>query len=335
MYLCRLIMQKFIQIVALTLTLSVTACRNSNYRYSDDAQMDIVAQVDNKTLLRSDIKGVMPNDLSSVDSVAFSKMYIENWVLNELKMKRAEQVLSSNQADIDRLVEGYRQSLMMRQLDQYYIDNNIDLEITDKQLSSYYRANSASFRLDHDKVRGVVVKTPKSFRNTSTLSTALSGIAKRGDTEEVRALCEKHNLQFSDLTMQWYTFADFLSNLPTERSSSYASLLGNRGVQHMTSDGAHFYFIFVDVARKGEIAPLDCVKEDIRRRLYTERRAEIVRNYEAELKHDAIASGRVQIADTTLLKSMGYVPTEKNTIQSEVENFEDIIIEEEILGEDD
>ena len=103
----------------------------------------------------------------------------------------------------------------------------------------------------------------------------------------------------------------------------------------MTSDGAHFYFIFVDVARKGEIAPLDCVKEDIRRRLYTERRAEIVRNYEAELKHDGIASGRVQIADTTLLKSMGYVPTEKNTIQSEVENFEDIIIEEEILGEDD
>lgn len=333
MYLCRLIMQKFIQIVTLTLALSVTACRNSNVQMGDGADKDVVATVDNKILYSSDIKEAMPVGLSSVDSVTFAKMYIENWVLNQLKMRRAEEVLSSNQADIERLVEGYRQSLMMRQLDQYYIDNAIDLEITDKQLSSYYRANSASFKLDHDKVRGVVVKTSKNFRNTSTLSTALNGIAKRGDTEEVRALCEKHNLQLSDLTAQWVTYADFLSNLPTERSSSYASLLGKSGVQHMSSDDAHFYFILLDVARKGEVAPLECVKEDIRRRLYAERRADIVSNYEAELKQDAIASGRVTVADSTLLKSISYTPLQQQSVKPVVEEFEEVIVEEVIPDE--
>lgn len=333
MYLCRLIMQKFIQIVTLTLALSVTACRNSNVQMGDGADKDVVATVDNKILYSSDIKEAMPLGLSSVDSVTFAKMYIENWVLNQLKMRRAEEVLSSNQADIERLVEGYRQSLMMRQLDQYYIDNAIDLEITDKQLSAYYRANSACFKLDHDKVRGVVVKTSKNFRNTSTLSTALNGIAKRGDTEEVRALCEKHNLQLSDLTAQWVTYADFLSNLPTERSSSYASLLGKSGVQHMSSDDAHFYFILLDVARKGEVAPLECVKEDIRRRLYAERRADIVSNYEAELKQDAIASGRVTVADSTLLKSISYTPLQQQSVKPVVEEFEEVIVEEVIPDE--
>ena len=333
MYLCRLIMQKFIQIVALTLALSVTACRNSNVQMGDGADMDIVAKVDSKALRISDIKEVMPKDLSGVDSVTFAKMYVENWVLNQLKMCRAKEVLSSNQADIDRLVEGYRQSLIMRQLDQYYIDSNIDLEITDKQLSAYYRANSASFKLDHDKVRGVVVKTSKRFRNTATLSTALSGIAKRGDTEEVRALCEKHSLQLSDLSAQWVTFSDFLSNLPTERSSSYTSLLGKSGVQHMSSDDANFYFILLSVARKGEVAPLDCVKEDIRRRLYTERRAEIVSCYEAELKHDAIVSGRVELSDSALLKSMSYMPLEKQSIKPVVEECEEEIVEEVIPDE--
>ena len=333
MYLCRLIMQKFIQIVALTLVLSVTACRNSNVQMGDGADKDVVAKVDNKILYGSDIKEAMPVGLSSVDSVTFAKMYIENWVLNQLKMCRAEEVLSSNQADIERLVEGYRQSLMMRQLDQYYIDNAIDLEITDKQLSAYYRANSACFKLDHDKVRGVVVKTSKNFRNTSTLSTALNGIAKRGDIEEVRALCEKHNLQLSDLTAQWVTYSDFLSNLPTERSSSYASLLGKSGVQHMSSDDAHFYFILLDVVRKGEVAPLDCVKEDIRRRLYAERRADIVSKYEAELKQDAIASGRVTVADSLLLKSMSYVPLQQQSVKPVVEEFEEVIVEEVIPDE--
>lgn len=328
MYLCRLIMQKFIQIVTLTLAVSVTACRHIPIQMGDGAALDIVATVDNKTLLSSDIKRDMPKELSGVDSVTFAKMYIENWVLNQLKMRRAEEVLSSHQADIERLVEGYRQSLIMRQLDQYYIDNAIDLEITDKQLSAYYRANSASFKLDHNKVRGVVVKTPKKFRNTSTLSTALKGVAKRGNTEEVRALCEKHNLQFSDLMMQWVTYSDFLSNLPTERSSSYANLLTKRDVQQMSSDEANFYFVIVDVARKGEVAPLECVKEDIRRRLYAERRAAIVDRYEAELTRDAIISGRVSMVDSVLLQSMSYIPEQKGSVQVEIDDTEEIIEEE-------
>ena len=327
-------MQKFIQIVTLTLALMVTACRNLPALMEDSVELDVVATVDNKTLLSSDIKRDMPKELSGVDSVTFAKMYIENWVLNQLKMRRAEEVLSSHQADIERLVEGYRQSLIMRQLDQYYIDNTIDLEISDKQLSVYYRANSASFKLDHDKVRGVVVKAPKNFRNTTTLTTALKGVAKRGDAEEVRALCEKHSLQLSDLTTQWVTYTDFLSNLPTERSSSYTNLLAKSGVQQMSSDGANFYFVIVEVARKGEVAPLECVKEDIKRRLYAERRAEIVGRYEAELKRDAIASGRVMIVDTMLLRSMGYVPEQQSGTPVEVDDTEEII-EEELLNDVD
>ena len=332
MYLCRLIMQKLIHIVALTIALSITACRHIPHQIGDSADMDIVAKVDDKTLRRSDILRDMPKELSGVDSVTFAKMYIENWVLNQLKMGRAEEVLSSNQADIERLVEGYRQSLIMRQLDQYYIDNTIDLEITDKQLSAYYRANGASFKLDHNKVRGVVVKAPKNFRNITTLKTALNGVAKRGNAEEVRALCEKHNLQYSDLTTQWVTYVDFLSNLPTVRSSSYANLLGKSGVQQMSSDGANFYFILIDVARKGEVAPLECVKEDICRRLYAERRAAIVDRYEAELKRDAIVSGRVMVADSVLLKAMSYMPEQDKTSVTPVEDSEEII-EEEIVND--
>lgn len=327
-------MQKFVQIISLTLALSVTACRHIPIQMGDSATQDVVAKVDDKTLLSSDIKRDMPKELSSVDSVTFAKMYVENWVLNQLKMRRAEEVLSSHQADIERLVEGYRQSLIMRQLDQYYIDNTIDLEITDKQLSVYYRANSASFKLDHDKVRGVVVKTPKNFRNTTTLTTALKGIAKAGSAEEVRALCEKHNLQFSDLTTQWVTYTDFLSNLPTERSSSYTNLLTKSGVQQMSSDSANFYFIIIDIARKGEVAPLECVKEDIRRRLYAERRADIVGKYEAELKRDAIKNGRVTLVDSALLQSMSYVPKQESVVDTTIVDSEEII-EEEIQGDID
>ena len=328
MYLCKLIMQKIVEIVALTLLMGVVACSGPLAETGENGATDIVATVDNHILTQSDIDRDMPKGLSDTDSVTFVRMYVENWVLNKLKIRRANEVLSSHQEEIERLVEGYRQSLIMRQLDQYYIDNAIDLEVTEKQLSAYYRANAASFKLDHDKVRGVVVKTSRNFRNTTTLTTALKGVAKRGDAEEVRALAEKHNLQITDCTPQWVSYSDFLSNLPTERTSSYTHLLGQSGVQSMTTGDAMFYFVIVDVARKGDVAPLECVKEDILRRLYAERRNAIVTKYESELKYEAVANGRVVLADTILLNAMSYRPEPQRDMSDTVVEAEEHIDED-------
>ena len=201
------------------------------------------------------------------------------------------------------------------------------MEITDNQLASYYRAHSASFKLDHNKVRGVVVKAPLSFRNTTTLSTTLKSVLKSGDTEELRALTEKLNLVLSDCSQMWVSYSDFLSNLPTERSRSYTDLLSKSGVQQMKADDAVFYFVIIDVARKGEVAPLECVEDDIRRRLYAERRADIVKQYETELKRESVLNGRVTMADSVLMESMSFMP-------AEVESVEVIDVTEEQIEED-
>lgn len=322
-------MRKFVYILLGLFAMVAAGCSFTEGEGAQDEGADVVAKVDNKSLMREDVVRDMPAGLTGVDSVTFVRMYIDNWVLNQLKMRRAEQVLSSYEQEIERLVEGYRQSLVMRQLDQYYVDRAIDVEITDKQLAAYYRANAASFKLDHDKVRGVVVKAPRSFRNTTTLSTALKGVAKRGDISEVAAIAEKHNLQLVDQSPSWVSYSDFLSNLPTERSRSYAALLDKSGVQLMTTDDATFYFIIVDVARKGSVAPLECVEEDIRRRLYAERRAEIVADYEAALKREAVEAGRVTMADSVLLSSMSYSPeqiAESAEVREAEENIEELEI---------
>lgn len=326
MYLCKLIMRKLCNILVLVVAIAAVGCIRSEGVKGNGDVANVVASVDDKRLLVEDVQRNMPKGLTDADSVTFVRMYVDNWVLSQLKVKRAEEVLSSAEQDIERLVEGYRQSLIIRQLDQYYIDNAIDVEITDKQLSAYYRANSASFKLDHNKVRGVVVKAPRTFRNTATLTAALKAVIKSSDTQEVAALAEKHGLTLTDNSAQWVSYSDFLSNLPTERSRSYDNLLDKGGVQQMTSDDAIFYFVIINVARKGEVAPLECVEQDIRRRLYSERRADIVEDYEASLKREAVVAGRVNLVDTVLLRSMSY-QAEQTSVEAEVreatENIEE------------
>ena len=324
-------MRKLLYILSSMLMMLTTACTEGDTKSTSQLDDDVIAVVDGKALRINDVKRDMPTGITEADSTTFMRMYVENWVLNQLKMKRAEEVLSTSD-DIERLVEGYRQSLMMRQLDQYYIDKTLDTEITDKQIAAYYRANSAAFRLDHNVVKGVVVKVPKTFRNTTTLTTAMKNSVKAEDWAELDALAEKHSLSVANMTSQWVSYSDFLSNLPTERTRSYNDLITKTTVQQMTSDDAIFHFIITDRALKGEIAPMESVESDIRRRLYAERRAEVVAEYEAELKRQSVEQGRVIVRDEALLKSMSYTPavTEEITIR----DAEETIAEEEpIIGD--
>ena len=332
MYLCQMIMRKLSYILSLMLCVLTTACSVGDNKGTTTIDEDIIAIVDGVELRINDAKRDMPVGITGTDSITFMRMYVENWVLNRLKMKRAEEVLTTSD-DIERLVEGYRQSLMIRQLDRYYIDKTLDTEITDKQISAYYRANSASFKLDRNLVQGVVVKVPKRFRNTTTLTTAIRNSAKQGDWQELDALAEKHSLKVVNMTEQWVSYSDFLSNLPTERSQSYNDLITVSTVQQMTANDAIFYFIIVDRALKGEVAPMASVENDIRRRLYAERRAEIVQEYEAELKRQSVEEGRVMVRDEVLFKSMSYTqPQEPDT--PVIRSAEEELTEEDINTEE-
>lgn len=315
-----------LSIIFAAITFSCTTGDNDGNKVYDE---DVIAAVDGIELRIADVMRDMPTGMSGADSATFMRMYVDNWVLNRLKMKRAKEVLSSSD-DIERLVEGYRQSLMMRQLDQYYIDQMLDMEITDKQISAYYRAHSAAFKLDHNVVQGVVVKTPKSFRNITTLTTAMRNSAKAEDWAELDAMAEKHSLGVINMTSQWVSYSDFLSNLPTERSRSYNDLISKSTVQQMSSDDAIFYFIITDRALKGEIAPLASVESDIRRRLYAERRDQVVKEYEAELKRESVEEGRIMVRDEALLKSMSYKP-ETSEPTATVRDAEESIEEEDVV----
>lgn len=325
-------MRKLLYIFSSMLVMLTSACSEAEKKSDSKLDDSVIAVVDGVQLRIEDVMRDMPTGITATDSTTFMRMYVENWVLNRLKIKRAEEVLPSSD-DIERLVEGYRQSLIMRQLDQYYIDKMLDTEITDKQISAYYRAHSAAFKLDHNVVQGVVVKVPKGFRNTSTLQTAITNSAKDGNWQELDAMAEKHSLSVINMTSQWVSYSDFLSNLPTERSRTYNDLITKTSVQQMTTDDAVFYFIITNRALKGELAPLASVESDIRRRLYAERCDEIVAEYEAELKRESVEEGRVTLRDEILLKAMGYTPPtaeSETTIESNVEEVitEEIIIEE-------
>ena len=317
-------MKRIYHIIMLVAATMSVACGSSDTFGSRNNHKRVVASVDGNDLLLKDILADMPEGLTGADSTTFAKMYIDNWVLNRLKLARAEKVLSSK-GDINRLVEDYRQSLIMRQLDQYYIDEHLDTEITEQQIKAYYRQHTHQFTLDHDKVQGVLVRAPKDFRNKTTLREALSNASSDG-LQEILAFTEKHDLQITDLTSEWVTFSDFLSYLPTVRTRNYDNLLSKGKVQSMQADDVVFYFTITDITAKGSIAPIECVEDDIRRMIYSDRRSEIIKKYEAELKLEAIENDRIEIDDEQMMNTLSSRPNINDTTLS-TESEGEVVVE--------
>ena len=271
--------------------LLLAGCRELPRYFAGDTT---IARAGGKDLRLGDVRSVVPQGLSGDDSAAFMKVYIDRWVLKQLKLQEAETLFSSSAGDIDKMVEEYRQALLIRQLDQHYVDRSIDTVFTADEIAAYYNAHKADFKLDRTIVKGRIVRFTEGYRQAAKLKTLMASKSE-AQQQDFRDICEKNDFTVSDFRDQWVDFTDFLSYLPTPRSQSYDPLLASTAVQEMRDSHSHYFFQIEDVRREGEPIPPERLRGTIRRILFNQRQGEIIRRHEEELCARAAENGEVKI----------------------------------------
>lgn len=286
-------MRLLVKILLLAAVVAVSACRElPDYLVSDAT----VARVGRKELKSSDIAEAIPSNLSGADSVSFVKLYVDKWLVRQLKLEEADRLFSGSERDIEKLVEDYRQSLLLRKVDQHYVDEQMSTDFTDRDIADYYNTHKSDFILDRTLVKGRILRFGASYRQSKKLMDQMREAALSQKAAKTFAdICEKNDFLLVDNRSEWVSFSDFLSNLPTTRQQDYTPLLNKSGIQEMKANDARYYFDFTSVCRKGNVAPLEMVSDKIRRILLTQRRSEIIRNHEEQIVSEALASGHVSI----------------------------------------
>ncbi|MDE6624708.1 MAG: hypothetical protein K2K30_10045 [Alistipes sp.] len=255
---------------------------------------ETLARVGKRELRVSDVRSVVPQGVGGEDSAAFVKVYVDRWVRKQLKLQEAEVLFSSSEADIDRMVEEYRQALLIRKLDQAYVDRSIDTVFTDGEIAAYYNAHKSDFRLDRPLVKGRIVRFGEGYRQARKLRTLMeaSGAQQQRD---FRDICEKNDFTVTDFRDQWVDFQEFLSYLPALQSQNYDPVLASTAVQEMRDSESHYYFQIDAVRREGEPIPPERLRATIRRILFNQRQSEIIRTHEEELYARGTENGEVKI----------------------------------------
>ena len=277
-------------LLTLAVLIGATRCRMSSSLFSGE---DTLARVGRSELTTFDIKEVLPQGLSAADSASYVNAYVEKWVVRQLKLQEAELMFRSDMGDIDRKVEEYRQSLLIRKIDQYHLDTEMISEISDKEIADYYEAHRADFRNTAPLVKGCIVAISDTYRRRESL-VRLMRSDKADERRDFEALCHKHNFRFVRFE-EWTDFSEFLSNLPVLRSVQNETMLATRSVQQIHYNHTYYNFLISDVLGVDDVLPLSMVRERIGHILTTRRQSELLRSQEDSMLRNAIKTGHVRI----------------------------------------
>lgn len=286
-------MRRIINISLCAALLTLISCRElPDYLVGSNT----LARVGRNELSITEVKQAIPSNLRGEDSIAFAKHYVDKWLVRQLKIEEADELFPGSVNDIEKMVEDYRQTLLTGKVDQYYVDKLMNNDLSDKDIADYYNTHKSDFTLDRTLVKGRILRFDGAYRQSKRLKEQMrKASASPTDAKTFSDVCEKNGFVLTDYRSEWINFSDFLANLPTTRSQDYDPLLDKMDIQEMEANGTRYYFDFTSVCRKGNVAPLESVSENIRRILLTQRRSEIIKTHEEEIVKRASDEGHARI----------------------------------------
>ncbi|MEG2574043.1 MAG: peptidyl-prolyl cis-trans isomerase, partial [Bacteroides sp.] len=194
-------------------------------------------------------------------------------------------------ANIDELVENYRKALIIHSYQQKLIEQKLEGEITEKEISDYYEENKKLFMVEQPLAKGLFIKVPLS---ASGVNKVRSWYKKR--TPEIIDKLEKYSLQnavsYEYFYDKWVPLSEIIDKIPLKGSSPESYLDRNRQVE--MKDTAFYYFLNIDdYLGAGQMKPLEFAQGEIKDMLINLKRVEFMRGVKEDLYKEAVDSKEI------------------------------------------
>ncbi len=258
---------------------------------TQEVSKQVVASVAESKLYADEVISAIPSGSSGDDSVAFVKLYAKRWIERQTKLREAKRIFSSSVDEVEKMVEEYRQSLLTRRLDQYYINASQESPFTDEDIESYYKANSSNLKLDAAIVRGRILRIPRNYARESKLLEMMKSSSESSRQDLISTSEKQVDCLLEDFGSSWVDYNDFVARLPIVRDKNYFSYIYKKGVQTLRDDNYTYYFDIASYRKSGDTAPLELAQESIKRILTNQHHQEIIRKVDEELYRKTIEEG--------------------------------------------
>ena len=256
---------------------------------------EVVAEVGQAKLRKSELDRVVPAGLPAEDSVRLARQYINTWALDQVFLNVAEQQLSKTEKDVTRELEAYRTSLLKYRYEQLYVNERLDTAVSDDAVQEYYEAHSSKFILQRPVVKA-------RFLSISEDSPMLKTIRKKMSSDEVEDILEADSLAFSSAFKftTWNNEWIDAAVMAREFGQDYASVLSgvSKGWNERTDTSGVVNAAYVtEIVPKGAMSPLEYSTPFIKDMIISARKQALVSALEHDLLEDARVNGKFVITE--------------------------------------
>jgi len=273
-------LNKFVKLIFLALV--VAGCKPGG----SDSRGVVIARVHNDYLYESDIRRLVPENLSKLDSIAFVRNYTDQWIKTQLMIRQAEKNLTDRQLNFDRQLEDYKNSLIIYQYETELVRQKLDTLVTEEEIEKYYHDHLADFELKENivKVQYVILDKEEELEDKFT---ELFFLPDSIATDSLEYYSKLYQVPYFLDTATWIRFDDLLSTIPIETYNQELFLKGRRFIT--LSDERFVYLLkFVNFRIKNDISPLDFKRNDIRDIIINKRKVYLVKKLRGDIYKQAI-----------------------------------------------
>jgi hypothetical protein len=233
-----------------------------------------LAKVYEKQLFADEVNSYLPIGIAKSDSIVLSKSYIKNWVSDEVFYHEATEYLSTEEMDFEKELNDYKKALISHKFQTKLISEKLDTVITQSEIESYYKKNSANFFLKTNIVKVLYVKVKNSIPNLEKLKKFFYSNDPK-DAEQLNSLCIQFASNYYANSNSWLMFDELKKEIPQLKEVPENTI--QNGKIYEFNDSINFYFLkIIEIKTKNSLSPINFEKNNIRSILLNERKQKLI-----------------------------------------------------------
>ena len=263
-------------------------------RFNSDKIDDAVARANDSYLYKEDLKHIIPNNVSKVDSTLLANNYINNWASNLLLMDKALLNLPEKQQEsFNSLVKQYENDLYTKAYLEALVKRSIDTTVSKVEADTIYQRNKESFKLNDELLKLRYINLPQNAVNLEVIKSKFKKFEKND-----KVFLDSIAVQFRSYSLNdsvWVRASQVIEKIPVANQSNKNQLLKKSNFVQL-KDSLNLYLIQInDVLLRGDYAPLDYVKPTVIQIINNKRKLELIKEIENEITKDAIKNKQFEI----------------------------------------
>ncbi len=272
-----------INIYLIGICLLITACQSSYQENTQQQKGKLLASVADYSLYESDLKGLTAAGIPAKDSAEITQSYVQKWIKKMLWVNEAEQKLNQQTKNqIDDKLKDYQADLWIHALEEQHISQNLEKEVSNKEMQDFYQENAADFILKNPIIKASWVIMPKTNEEKETLKSLLKS-NKTEDYQKLKEYCIKfaQSYQINDST--WYNLDEVLRVRGFAETQNKTQFLIKNNVLEQNNEDNTQYLLIIDVKQESTAAPFEFVKPRIKTQILNKIKIQLLQDLEKKL----------------------------------------------------